>query len=309
MKIFVIRKDWKTVFKNSFTFDGKIGRMSDCQGSNILINNRLISVSGFDEGIISEGRSVYEIIRVIEGVPLFMEDHLERLFISIRKAGLKSSLTLKEIEKRILLLVASECYTEGNIRIVLHFPDPEVRKEPVFLAYYTSHRYPEPEQYKNGVDTALFEGSRNQPHTKIIDAGFRERIENFIKERNVYEALLVDEKGFVTEGSKSNFFALCGDKILTAPEKDVLPGITRKYIFSICKRSAIPLSEEKIHMDHLTGMDAAFITGTSPKVLPVRSINGIIYDVDNNLTGRLKEEYEMLVNAYIKGSHNTTFST
>lgn len=273
------------------------------------MNSRLISSSGFDEGVISEGRSVYEIIRVIDGVPLFMEDHLERLFTSMNEEGLKSSLTIKEIEKRVLLLVTSDYCLEGNIRIVLHFPDPDRTVEPVFLAYFTEHRYPEPEQYRNGVDTALFEGRRDKPHTKIIDISFRNRIEKFIKETNVYEALLVDGKGYVTEGSKSNFFAVRGKRILTAPEEDVLPGITRKYVFSICKGAGISLSEEKIHRDHLQGMDAAFITGTSPKVLPVRSINGIIYDVDNTLIDRLIYEYDMLVDAYIKGSHNTTFST
>ncbi len=283
--------------------------MSDCKGSYFVQNSKVLPVADFDEKLLSGGCSVYEVIRVIEGMPLFIEDHLERLFTSLTEAGLDTSLTTSEMNTSVLQLISSNNRRQGNIRVVLHYQGTCERKNGVFLAYYTGHNYPTPEQYKNGVDTALLEGKRDKPHAKIIDIGLRNSIEYYIRERNVYEALLVNENGCVTEGSKSNFFAVRGNSLITAPGEDVLQGITRKYIFLICREEGIPIRQEKIRKDDLLGMDAAFISGTSPRILPVRSINGIIYDVDHVLVTRLIDRFDKLIEDYVSGSHNNTFST
>ncbi len=281
--------------------------MSDCKGEKYILDKRPLPTAGFDDTIFSHGRSVYEIIRVIDRAPLFLGDHLERLYGSLEGLGLETSLSPREIERRVRLLISLNPQKEGNIRVVLHFPGDCAR--PLFLAYYTGHKYPGTVHYEKGVEVALFATERPNPHTKLIDVELRSRMDSFIKKNNVYEILLVDRNGFVTEGSKSNFFFVKNDRLLTAPEEDVLQGITRKYIFSICQNRSIDIIQRKISRDELPEMESCFITGTSPKVLPVKRIGDFTYNAHHPLVRKLMEEYDRLIEDYISRSHNTTFST
>jgi branched-chain amino acid aminotransferase len=86
----------------------------------------------------------------------------------------------------------------------------------------------------------------------------------------------------------------------------VLSGITRRYVTEIIRSEGIPLVTDAVREDGMTGFRSAFLTGTSPMVLPVRSIEGHRFDVANKLTLRLRELYsekvESSIRAYLDGN-------
>jgi len=126
------------------------------------------------------------------------------------------------------------------------------------------------------------------------------RANNVIAEKKLFEVLLVDENGYITEGSRSNVFFVKGNVVITPPEDQVLVGITRSNIIQICKKNQIPIREELTHTKDLRIMDALFISGTSLKVLPVNSIDEIQIRTDNALTQKISKLYDELINKYIE---------
>jgi branched-chain amino acid aminotransferase len=80
----------------------------------------------------------------------------------------------------------------------------------------------------------------------------------------------------------------------------VLSGITRRYVLEIIRSEGIPLVSDAVRKDGISGYRSAFLTGTSPMVLPVRSIEGQSFDVANHLTLRLRELYSSVVESSIR---------
>src|SRR5690606_31821955 len=123
---------------------------------------------------------------------------------------------------------------------------------------------------------------RDNPNAKVLVTSFKEDVAKALKEKEAFEALLVNKSGYIPEGSRSNMFFVKGDKVYTAKASEVLIGITRKYIFNVCDKLNIKIVEESIHVDDLDKLDGAFMSGTSVNVLPISSIDNIKLDSVNN---------------------------
>jgi len=92
------------------------------------------------------------------------------------------------------------------------------------------------------------------------------------------EAMLLDNEGYVAEGSGENIF-LVRDGVLYTPDlTSALDGITRNTIFRLAAELDIPVKEKRITRDEVYVADEAFFTGTAAEVTPIR-------EVDNRLVG------------------------
>ncbi len=243
-----------------------------------------------------EGKKLYEVIRIINGVPLFMEQHNKRLQGSLSILDLKSRYSEDIILNKIKKVIEANEFSEGNIKIILNFIG---QQEDIYI-YYIPHSYPEEKLYSEGVHTILFHEERQNPNAKVINSGLRERVDEKLKEEKAYEAILVDGHNRITEGSKSNIFFVKGDKLITSPLEAVLPGITREQIIELAKGNSIEVVEEFIDINTLKIYDGAFISGTSPKILPIKSINLIKFNsVCNLLVKKLMKLYDNSIEKYI----------
>lgn len=272
-------------------------RMSECVNKLFILDSKEVSVDSFDDSLISKGTSIYEVIRVMEGVPLFLERHLDRLKKSADITEHKLWLTDDEIKEQIYKLIKSNNTEAGNVKLVFNFNS----NKNTFLAYFLVHHYPNEEQYINGVPTILYKGERSNPNAKVINQNFRSAVEKRISEKEVYEAILVDNNGYITEGSKSNIFMVKGNKVITAPVDTVLPGITRQVILEICQKLDIVLEEIKIKDSDIDKLDALFITGTSPKALPISKVDSLIFkSSSNSIVLCIMRVYNKFIEDYIK---------
>lgn len=268
----------------------------ECIGRYFIYDEAIRKCEEFQEDFMTNGKSLYEVIRIIEGVPLFLEDHMRRLEKSAELSGVKLWLGHIEIENRLKRFISLNEINEGNIKLVFNFKS----EDNIFLIYQLQHKYPSFEEYKNGVKTILFHGERTNPNAKIINYDFRKTVDLKIKEASAYEAILVDRDGNITEGSKSNIFMVGGGAVYTASIDDVLPGVTRGVIIEICNKENIQLIEEKIHFNRLSNMEGLFISGTSPKVLPINSVDNKKYNSSNNeIILQIMNGYNNIVKNYI----------
>jgi branched-chain amino acid aminotransferase len=242
----------------------------------------------------STGIEIYEVLRVMKGVPLFLDDHLKRFFHSAWMLHLEIPLATEELYDRIYRLVSVNEVAEGNIRFSYCF-----RPAGRFQAYFIPHSYPDPESFRNGVDCGLLYDRRLDPNVKAVQSSLRDSADRLMLEKGYFEVFLVNEEGRVTEGSRSNLFFVKGSSLVTAPDEEVLPGITRKKVLQIAEDMGVDIILRSVPESDIKDMDAAFITGTSPKVLPVRSIGPVVFSAGRALVHMLAVAYNEMLDRYI----------
>ncbi|MFA9398288.1 MAG: aminotransferase class IV [Clostridiaceae bacterium] len=264
------------------------------------INNKFIIVNRQEKEVnndinITGKNLIYEVLRVIEKVPLFLEKHITRLNDSIKLSNFSKFHNDDQLIKDIDKLININNVEVGNIKIVLDFNNK------LIYLYFVPHNYPKQGDYINGIDTILFSAKRKNPNVKYIDISLREKINLKIKQDNVFEAILFDEDGYITEGSRSNIFLIKGNQIYTSPSDLVLKGITREIILEICKNSNIKVNEIRLKKEDIISFDGLFLCGTSPKILPIKSVSSYKFNSSSNsLILDLINKYNLFIDKSIK---------
>lgn len=257
-----------------------------------LEDGHLESIDNYTNDTTEKGRVIYEVIRVIDRVPLFYEDHIKRLESSFRLMEKTFSYKYDKIKDYLISLIQANNIEYGNIKLTFDI------KTDTMKVFNIKHSYPTEDMYKSGVETILYHGERMNPNAKVIDSNFRERVAAEINKANAFEAILVNSNGFITEGSKSNIFMIKEDKLYTSPLEDVLPGVTRGKIISLAKSLGISFEEKKISFEQLESIDAMFISGTSPKILPICKVDKIKFDVENKIMQKLIKGFDEEIKIY-----------
>jgi len=234
---------------------------------------------------------IYEVLRVLKGVPLFLEEHLERFKISAEIAGKTIRFSPKEIEHVIQNLIKQNNVQEGNILLSC---------KTNLKAFFILHRYPELVKYQSGIRCGILHAERNNPNAKVFQTSVRQLADEIIQKEKVYEVLLVDRLGKITEGSRSNVFFVKGNQVLTPPANEVLLGITRQKTIRIIRNQKVSVSEKEILLKDLESFDAAFLTGTSPKILPVSKVGGVDLNPKHETVRLLMHEFDSMIQDYIE---------
>ena len=240
-----------------------------------------------------------------------LNDHIDRLFTSCISAGIPLDYSFEEIHFAIKDTVRKNPGSKF-VKISVYISSIEVDVVPqdpfssVAIAAY------DPQEDIISKNTQPFHSSKElsvwlekekhqrrsdiiPPQIKIAGNYTSSMMAKWQARKNGYdEIILTDENGFITEAPTSNVFLVNNDgDLLTAPEKDVLYGITRKSILDIAKNEGINIKVERIPLLELENAKEVFITSSSHLVCPVIKIdnkfvgNGVIGD----LTARLKKRF------------------
>jgi len=242
---------------------------------------------------------IYEVIRFMKGKPLFLYDHLNRLINSIKREGCEIP-DQREIIKGIKLFAGKVTLTTGNVKVLLRYS--AAGKLFSFYVYQVYHRYPAADLYQKGVETITTGIERKNPVVKRWNPFMRLKMEEIRKEKAVFEVLMVDHANHITEGSKSNLFFIKDSGLVTPPKNSVLPGITRQKVIALCSDLNISISYKKIPYPELKYFSEAFLTGTSPKILPIRKIDDFEFKVASQTVKKLMQAYDELIRDEIRKS-------
>lgn len=271
----------KEAIKDYFILNGEVETVSDTRIFEEIVKS-----------------PIYEVIRVIDGIPLFFEEHIERMRRSSEIVDYSIYRSDEEFFFDMKKLI--EINNVKNLNIKLLCVDIEGKGQ-IFLAYFIESYYPSEEVYKEGIHTILYDFERVNPNAKVLNISFKEDVKNKLKEEKAFEALLVNKEGYITEGSRSNMFFVRGDKVYTAPSGEVLLGVTRKHIVEVCEKLNIKVVEENIHVEDLDKIDAIFMSGTSVNVLPIATVDEKRYDsVNNKIVKAIGNGYLEEMKKYLK---------
>ena len=256
----------------------------------IVVDGVLTLDSSFSD-LIPDGKVVYEVVRLIDGKPLFWHDHFLRLVESCRIAQLNFDLPSSSFTKAIRDLVIANHIQSVNCKIEVFMVGGLLHHRILVLP---SH-YPDHNLYATGISLGFLHEERQDPNAKVVNASVRNKADRLIKEGDYYEVLLVNAKGEITEGSRSNVFFIKGSTLITPPVVDVLPGITRYQVLKIAQKLEIPIVEVAVNVNDVSDFDLMFITGTSPMLLPASRVGNLNYNPYNAIFKSLLNEYRQNV--------------
>jgi branched-chain amino acid aminotransferase len=166
-----------------------------------------------------ESVQLYEVIRIIEGIPLFLEDHLDRLYRSAQLTGMGHLPEPAAITGMIRNFTDTRKLNQGNIKLTFSYCDningPQCELDQI------PHHYPTPEDYNSGVKVSLIYASRPLPGAKVQHHDIRDRANRAISSGNFFEVLLIDSEGNITEGSRSNVFFIKNNILFSPPGDNI----------------------------------------------------------------------------------------
>ncbi len=217
------------------------------------------------------GFGVYESIRVSKGVTYFIDDHIERLVESAGIIGLAHTFTPDGVSAAITDLLGKNEVETCNVKILLiGGRTPEDAQLNILCL---NPLFPDKKLYRDGVHTITYLYERAFPHAKTLNMLQSYLAYRKAKKAGAYDALLVDREGRLIEGTRTNFFCMKGKTLFSPKEEDILLGVTRKAVLKVAAQNGFDIAQKDIRLADLGGYDAAFLTSTSSKILPIRTID------------------------------------
>jgi len=261
------------------------------------------------DGGFTRGDAVFDTCRTFRGEIYKLEEHIDRLFMSLKYMQIESPYNKKELMgfTNKLLELNNHLLTEkDDYWVFLRITRGSKRTSdgPV-IPNVIIHCVPLPlaercEYYKSGIPL-IISSIRRTSHEALSPRAKVNQYINFnladIEAHNYREdakAILLDENGNLTEGSGANIFIVKNNQIFTPKEKYVLAGIGRSDSMNLAKGLGMPVVEKDLDSYDAFTADEMFVTSTSFCIVPVGSVNGRQIgngDIPGKITKRLQEAF------------------
>jgi branched-chain amino acid aminotransferase len=264
-------------------------------------------ISPLDRGFLY-GDSVYETIRTYNGRPFRLGPHLDRLRRSAEALGIDASRAPVDPASAVEEALARGGFQEAAVRVILSRGQGSIGYDdadcgPATLVVHVRAFVPLPgAARREGVDVAIVPVRRNA--AAALDPAIKSSnlLNNLLAWRagrrlGVYEPILLDAAGNLTEGASSNLFLVREGRLFTpALEVGLLRGITREAVLELARAHGVPAAEDVLPAAALASADEAFLTSTLKGVLPIRRVDGwpIREGRPGSVTRRLSDLYEAL---------------
>ena len=239
-----------------------------------FINNEeaLLHVSDLS---MQRGYAIFDFFRTVYGVPLFMEDHLDRFYASAMAMHLALDKSRQDIRNIVQELLQRSSLSEAGIRLMLtggYAADSYHPATPNLLITCNPVKTATVNDFEKGLSVITYEHQRQLPHIKSINYLMAVWLQPLLKEKQA-DDLLYYNKESITELPRSNVFIVTADNKLITPAHNILYGITRKNIIKLAG-DIMPVEERNISADELLQASEVFLTATTRKILPLLKING-----------------------------------
>lgn len=261
------------------------------------------------------GMGVFEGVRAYEtdkGPAIFkLREHTDRLFRSAHIMRMPMPFDKETINEAQKAVVKANNLHEAYLRPMVFYGSEGMGlradnlKAHVIVAAWSWPSYMSPEAKEKGIKVRTSSYTRHHVNISMCKAkanghyinsmlALREALDSGCE-----EALLLDNEGYVAEGSGENIFII-RDGIMFTPElTSCLDGITRKTIFSFAEELGVEIREKRITRDEVYVADEAFFTGTAAEVLPIRELDGRL--IGSGVRGDLTEKFQSMYFDAVKG--------
>ncbi|PGZ93321.1 MULTISPECIES: branched-chain-amino-acid transaminase [unclassified Bacillus (in: firmicutes)] len=242
-------------------------------------------VSVYDHGYLY-GDGVFEGIRVYDGNVFRLKEHLIRLYESAKSILLTIPYSLEELTQIVVDTVNRNNLHSGYIRLVVSRGEGNLGLDPtscpranVVVIAEQLALFPQ-ELYENGMEIVTVATRRNRsdvlnPQIKSLNYLNNILVKIEAKLAGVQEALMLNDQGFVAEGSGDNVFLVKGNRLITPPSSaGALEGITRNAIMELGDTLGYEVEEKLFTRHDVYIADEVFLTGTAAEVIGVSKVDG-----------------------------------
>jgi branched-chain amino acid aminotransferase len=232
------------------------------------------------------GDGVFEGLRFYNRRILKLRAHLKRLADSGKALGISLPMSVAKIEQALLEIVEASTHTDGYLRLIVTRGvgplgiDPTHCETGSVVIIADQLKMVSQEVRDKGAQLVIASTRRlagDQLDSRIKSLNYLNQIMARM-EANVAgadEAVVLNQSGFVAEGTADNIFIVTGNTLETPPVTDgALDGITRALILEIANSLSIHVRERSLTTYDLYIADECFLTGTGAELIPVREIGG-----------------------------------
>jgi branched-chain amino acid aminotransferase len=263
------------------------------------------------------GLGVFEGVRAYKtpdrGSCIFrLNDHTDRLFNSAKILAMDMPFDRETLNEAQRDVVRENNLEEAYLRPMCFYGSEGMGlradglKTHVMVAAWEWPSYMEPEAVARGIKVRTSSFTRHHVNITMCKAkangnyinsmlALREALDS-----GAEEALLLDNEGYVAEGSGENVFIVRRGKIHTPELTSCLEGITRATIFAFAEELGLEVLERRITRDEVYVADEAFFTGTAAEVVPIRMLDG--REIGNGSRGPITEQMQSMYLDAVRGN-------
>ncbi|MEM6300306.1 MAG: branched-chain amino acid transaminase [Pseudomonadota bacterium] len=262
------------------------------------------------------GLGVFEGVRAYatpdRGTCIFrLKEHTERLFNSAKILRMEMPFDREEIEDAQRRVVRENELNEAYLRPMCFYGSEgmglraDSLKTHVMVASWEWPSYMDPEAAERGITVKTSSYTRHHVNITMCKAKANGNYINSMLalrealDAGAEEALLLDNEGYVAEGSGENIFIIRRGKIHTPELTSCLDGITRGTVFALADELGLEIVERRITRDEVYVADEAFFTGTAAEVVPIRELDG--RTIGNGTRGPVTEKLQKMYFDAVRG--------
>lgn len=260
-------------------------------------------VSVLDWGFLHSD-ATYDTAHVWNGRFFRLDLHVERFFAGMKRLRMDVGLAPEQVAHILHHCVALSGHSSAYVEMICtRGASPTFSRDPReavnrFMAFAVPYgSVANAEQMKRGLHVAITSTVRIPPRSvdpTIKNYHWLDLIHGLYDayDRGAETALVLDEDGNVAEGPGFNVFAVANGALMT-PDRGVLPGITRRCVFELCREAGIPCSAGSLGTDTVRAADEVFVTSTAGGIMPVTRIDDrpVADGRVGPITTRLSEAY------------------
>ena len=257
------------------------GKVHMRQGAYFSINLEIVPAESArihvsDIGL-RRGFGAFDFLRLVDGRPLFLEDHLDRFERTVGMLGLELPVHRARLRTHLFDLIARNGRTEAGVQMFLtggYAEDGFTPSEPNLVVMMVPLSMQPPERYDDGAKLMMYRHQRDLPEAKTTNYATAVRLLPAMNAAGAADVLYHDGSRLL-ETTRSNLFVVDAAGHLATPATGILHGITRLNVLRAVE-GHIPVHLRDIGLGELPALREAFVTSTTKGALPVRQIGEVV---------------------------------
>jgi len=245
-------------------------KMTMLNGSPVPAAEASLHVS--DLGLL-RGYAVFDYFRIIEGIPLFIEDYLGRFERSVARLNLDLPFSQADLREQVLELITLNGATHAGMKLLMtggYSEDGYSPANPNLLILMSPYKKPDEHLYSEGATLITHEFVRDIPEVKTTN--YAVAISLLPQQRKAGAIdILYHQNGLVSETARSSIFAL-KNGVLVTPGERILKGVTRKQVLDLARKH-YDVVETNLSLSDVLQADEVFITSSIKGVMPIVKID------------------------------------
>ena len=276
----------------------------------IFVNGEVVErstarVSALDRGLLY-GYGLFETMRSYGGRVFRLTEHYRRLCDGASRLAIAVPLSLDDVGEAVDAVLVRNDLADAYLRLTVTAGTPPNAAGPAgdaaaVLVARPLTDYP-PDLYRRGMAAVVSPVRRNEtsPLTRVKSLNYLDSLlaREAARRRGADEAILLNTRGLVAEGSASNLFLVEGGRLLTPSiESGALPGITRQAALELASAAGLEAVESGVEMQALWDAPEVFLTNSVMEVMPLTMLDGrpVGSGKPGPVTERLGQMYRELV--------------